>query len=639
MTTPARSADFALNIERLDTISALLPGVTYCFRAEGAQWWMEYIDPSVADVCGVPQEEAYRDINTLIDLVLPEDQPRFFSSVEEAIAQSKTWHCQYRMRHPQTGRIIWISGQSQRHDAGDGTVVYYGALIDITEEIETERSLRMDAELARLSFTQAPIGEFVIDNQAHFLRVNEAFCDLLGTSQTQILEQDLFQHTPAAPDVEHLRDIITQLKRTPLEQEEIEIHLRHLDGHQLRTQVRLVKLHTPGEEQLLMGVVHDISDHERREAERLKASKFESLGLLAGGIAHDLNNIIMGISLNLELASMSADGDEELATSIREARTATGRAADLSRRLLTFAKGGEPDLGSVDLAHTLRSTVDFSLRGSNLLADYSFSDTLAPIWADGHQISQVIENLVINAREASPEGGTLCILADNISLAPGQVLNLEPGGYVKVEVSDEGEGIPRELLNRIFDPYFTTKPTGNGIGLATCYSLIKKHGGEITVRSELGKGTTFSLFLPMAENDPAPEEDAPDQPTKGQGRVLVVDDDAMILQSLSRAIVSLGYEVVGAADGPNAVELFEQAQHREKPFDVVLLDATIPGGGGGDVAFLAMRKIDRGACIVLCSGYGQAEPVKNWKEKGYAAQLDKPSSIHDIGELLARLTA
>lgn len=639
MTTPARSADFALNIERLDTISALLPGVTYCFRAKGEEWWMEYIDPGVEELCGVSQEEAYRDIRTLIDLILPEDQPRFISSVEEAIAAAKTWHCQYRMKHPRTGNIIWISGQSQRHDAGDGTAVYYGALIDITEEIETERRLLQDAELARLSFTQAPIGEFVIDGDAQFRRINEAFCDLLGSSQDQLLLQDLFQHIPASHDVTRLRETIVRLQRTPLEQEELEIHLRHLDGHPLHTQVRLVKLHAPGETQLLMGVVHDITDRERREAERLNASKFESLGLLAGGIAHDLNNIIMGISLNLELAGMSADGDEDLTTSLQEARTATGRAADLSRRLLMFAKGGEPDLGSVDLAHTLRSTIDFSLRGSTLLAEFDFSETLAPVWADGHQISQVIENLVINAREASPHGGTLYVKADNISLAPGQVLNLEPGGYVKVEVIDEGEGIPRELLTRIFDPYFTTKPSGNGIGLATCYSLIKKHGGEITVRSEVGKGTSFSIFLPMAQSDPAPEENDPPQPPKGQGRILVVDDDAMILQSLSRAILSLGYDVEGAADGPHAVELFAQAHQLEKPYDVVLLDATIPGGGGGDVAFQAIRNIRRDACIVLCSGYGQAEPIRNWKDKGYAAQLDKPSSIHDIGQLLARLTS
>ncbi len=639
MTTPARSADFALNIERLDTISALLPGVTYCFRAKGEKWWMEYIDPGVEVLCGVSQEEAYRDIRTLIDLILPEDQSRFFTSVEDAIARGKVWHCQYRMKHPKTGEIIWISGQSQRHDAGDGTAVYYGALIDITEEIDTERRLQTDAELARLSFAQAPIGEFVIDDQAQFQRVNEAFCDLLGSSQDQLLEHDLFQHTPSSSDLDSLRETIARLKRTPLEQEELELHLRHLDGHLLHTQVRLVKLHTPGEEQLLMGVVHDITDRERREGERLKASKFESLGLLAGGIAHDLNNIIMGISLNLELAGMNADGDEELTTSLQEARTATGRAADLSRRLLMFAKGGEPDLGSVDLAYTLRSTVDFALRGSTLLAEYSFSEPLASVWADGHQISQVIENLVINAREASPNGGTLRIVADNISLAPGQVLNLDPGGYVKVEISDEGEGIPRDLLTRIFDPYFTTKPSGNGIGLATCYSLIKKHGGEITVRSEIGKGTTFSLFLPMAQTEPTPEEKNTAQPTKGQGRILVVDDDAMILQSLTRAIQSLGYEVEGAEDGPHAVELFEQARQLERPFDVVLLDATMPGGGGGDVAFLAMRHTDRDACIVLCSGYGQAEPIRNWKEKGYAAQLDKPSSIHEIGELLSRLTS
>jgi len=176
MTTPARSADFALNIERLDTISALLPGVTYCFRAKGDEWWMEYIDPGIEELCGVPQEEAYRDIKTLLDLILPEDQSRFFSSVEEAIAQAKTWHCQYRTKHGKTGQTVWISGQSQRHDAGDGTAVYYGSLIHITQAIETERRLRMDAELAPPSFTHAPIGEFVSDDPTHLQASHQTFC-------------------------------------------------------------------------------------------------------------------------------------------------------------------------------------------------------------------------------------------------------------------------------------------------------------------------------------------------------------------------------------------------------------------------------------------------------------------------------
>lgn len=639
MTTPARSDDFALNIERLETISALLPGVSYCFRAEGERWWLEYIDPSVEELCGVTQEECYRDIQAIIATILEFDLERYRTSITDAIARQKDWHCQFRLNHAKNGALRWISGQAQIHPTGDGTLAYYGALIDITEEIQTERQLRVDAELARLSFFQAPIGEFVIDGDARFQRINESFCDLLGYSSDVLETRNWLDFLPSNEQA-HVRNVIARLIRTPLEHEEMEVHLRHANGHNLHTQVRLVKLHAPQEDQfLLMGVVQDISNREFREAERLKASKFESLGLLAGGIAHDLNNIIMGISLNLEMAGMSANGDEELATSIAEARTATGRAAALSRRLLTFSKGGEPDLASVDLTPTLHSTVDFALRGSTLLADYQIERPLAPVLADAHQISQVLENLVINAREASPDGGLLRVSAFNISLAPGQVLNLAPGGYVKLEIADEGGGVPREMLSRIFDPYFTTKETGNGIGLATCYSLIKKHAGEITVRSEIGQGTTFSVFLPMAEEAPTPPTKDDARLNAGSGRLLVVDDDAMILQSLQRALSAVGYEVTVAADGQQAASLYRNAHEMEEPFDAVLLDATIPGGSGGDVTFQALRSIDPQACVILCSGYGEAEPIKDWQGKGYAAQLNKPASIQEITELVSRLNA
>jgi len=636
---PPTSDSFALNIERLETIAALLPGVTFCFRANSqGRWWLEYVSPSIEEHNGVSQDDAYHDFRLAFEPVHLEDRERFLDSIRQATDTKSNWHCQYRIIHKKTGLEHWINGQAQAHDAGDGTVVFYGALIDITEQRRTEQQLREDAELARLSFAQAPIALFVIDVNTRFRRVNEAFCDLLGRDREFLLQWDWRslidqKHRPAA---QRLIDI---LSRTEKEDDELELPLRHSNGEERLVHVRLVKLsQAEGDELLLLGVVQDISDRENREQERMKATKFESLGLLAGGIAHDLNNIIMGISLNLELAGMSADGDEALNTSLQEARTATGRAAELSQRLLTFAKGGDPVLTSVSLAEPLRSTVDFALRGSTLLADYDIAENLAPVMADVHQISQVVENLVINAREACPDGGTLKVIACNVSIAPGEVLNLPPGGYVKIIVSDNGSGIPRENLSRIFDPYFTTKPSGNGIGLATSYSLIKKHKGDITVRSEVNHGTSFCILLPMADTGPAVSLKETASFEVGTGNILIVDDDAMIQHSLQRALTALGFTVSTASDGQEAVELYRHAMAEENPFDVVLLDGTIPGGSGGDVTLQALIEIDPQAKVVYCSGYGDSERDMDWRNKGYAGHLDKPSSIRKICQIITDLT-
>ncbi|MEM1060372.1 MAG: ATP-binding protein [Verrucomicrobiota bacterium] len=628
-----------VNLARLDTIDALLPGVTFCFRATSkGNWWLEYVSPAIEQHSGVSHRDATRDFKRAMATILDLDRDHWLQSVRRAIDTKSNWHCQYRIRHQKTGELRWVSGQAQAHEAADGTMVFYGALIDITEQRREEVRLREDAELARQSFAQAPIAQFVIDPQTRFRRVNDAFCELAGRERGLLLQWNWLALV-AEGEQALAEAIINVLCHTEQESDELELPMVDPQGSERKMHVRLVKL-SPSEDPeslLLMGVVQDISDREQREEERLKASKFESLGLLAGGIAHDLNNIIMGISLNLELAEMGPESGEALADSLKKARTATFRAAALSHRLLTFAKGGDPVLASVRLNEALRSTVDFALHGCNLLAQYEIEEPLAPVLADANQICQVVENIVINAREACPEGGTLEVNAANVSLAPGQVLNLPPGGYVRIEIADKGPGIPRDQLSRIFDPYYTTKPTGSGIGLATAYSLIKKHNGDISVRSEKGQGTRFTIFLPICDTPPELVPEPAVSTGSGGGRLLVVDDDPVIQHSLGQALSSHGYAVEVASNGPEALGLYRAAMVRREPFDVVLLDTTIPGGASGETTLKALLEIDARAKVVRCSGYGDSEDADHWKQLGYANQLNKPSTVRTICNLLEEL--
>ncbi|HLA00665.1 MAG TPA: ATP-binding protein, partial [Thermodesulfovibrionales bacterium] len=348
------------------------------------------------------------------------------------------------------------------------------------------------------------------------------------------------------------------------------------------------------------GFITDITEQKKLEGELRRAQKLESLGILAGGIAHDFNNILTAILGNISLADSFADSDskDNMHKALKEAEKASLRAKGLSQQLLTFASGGLPVKKVISVGGFIKEAAGFALKGSNVVCEYSISNDLAPVEVDEGQIGQVIQNLIINACQAMPEGGVINVHAENINIDSEKALPLKPGRYVKISIKDQGVGIPQKHISKIFDPYFTTKQTGSGLGLATTYSIIRNHGGYITVNSKVGEGTTFCVYLPATDKKVDVEMDTGKGSFLGQGRILIMDDEEIIRNFACDALRHFGYEVDSAISGDDAINLYKRAGELGQPFNAVILDLTVPGGMGGKETVKELLKIDPGANVI-----------------------------------------
>jgi PAS domain S-box-containing protein len=377
-------------------------------------------------------------------------------------------------------------------------------------------------------------------------------------------------------------------------------------------------------------VFHDITNQQRLEKESLKAQKLESLGVLAAGIAHDFNNFLAGILASIQLSEIKLNQGKDITRHFKDIGTAIHKAAGLTKQLLTFAKGGEPVKKVVFISGLIKDTVSFALRGSNVRSGFSIPDELWRVEIDEGQINQVINNLVINAVQAMPEGGTIIVKAENIRI--DTLLHnhsLHPGNYVKITITDQGMGIPEENLPYIFDPYFTTKQTGSGLGLATSYSIIKKHDGFLDVESSR-LGTTFYIYLPASSQVPVIPPPKEDRPLKGTGKILLMDDEEIIRNNAGEMLRQIGYQVQLAEDGVGTIELFTHAKQSGTPFDVVIMDLTVPGGMGGEKTVSALVKIDPKVKAIVSSGYSNAPIMSNYLEYGFCDIVAKPFRIEEL---------
>jgi len=412
------------------------------------------------------------------------------------------------------------------------------------------------------------------------------------------------------------------------------------DGKVRRIQLSMAPVLQHGQ---MLGAVYalrDVTQDQRAEEERLRASKLESVGLLAGGIAHDFNNLLAAIQGNLSVAraiigTLEDEVSPELLEILDDVDAASRRATGLTRQLLTFSSGGAPVLALSNLEDVVREAVDFGMRGSPIGHHYDVASGLPPVEVDPDQIAQVLQNLVINACQAMPGGGSLTVTLDAPTRLPDQ-LGGHYGPWVRVVVRDEGIGISEEDLGRVFDPYFTTKPAGSGLGLASAYAIVRKHRGFITVSSELGQGTTFELFLP-AESGVVAVTPMADDPTLRRfvGRMLVVDDEPAIRVLAKRMFASLGLEVVACVDGEAGILSYQWALEANEPFDLVLLDLTIPGGMGGQEAVQRILALDPEAVCVATSGYSNDPVLAEYESYGFQGRLAKPYDRSAAAQMLA----
>ena len=396
------------------------------------------------------------------------------------------------------------------------------------------------------------------------------------------------------------------------------------------------------ENEKLLGIMHiirDLTEQKKMEEELLKIRKIESIRVLAGGIAHDYNNLLQGVLGNIQYVIHYGNLKETYKESLEDARSAGQQAADLTRQLLTFAKNDKPNRKSVvSVYKLLRKSSNFSLHGSKVNCKLLLPNDLWNVKVDKGQINQVINNLIINANQSMPFGGTIQISAKNTLVTEKDNIQLDNGKYIKISVEDKGYGIAEKIIDKIFDPYFTTKDKGQGLGLATCYIIIKNHEGLISVKSEIDVGSVFDIYLPASEEKLLPSYNTEELlPIEGKGKILLMDDDMYIRHLMERLLNKLGYEVELTKDGNETIKLYKKDYETNKTFDAVILDLTIPGGIGGQATIKKLVEINPEIKAIVISGYSNDDIMTNYKKYGFKDVVDKPFDPKRISEVINTL--
>jgi PAS domain S-box-containing protein len=568
---------------------------------------------------------------------------------------TKPMACAWEQIIKRTGSTTLAVGRTRKHVTFpieislsemrvDGQTLYVAMVRDVTERKRFEQEIA--AEKESLAVTLRSIGDGVIttDIQGKIIIINNEAERLTGWSSPEAVGQPLKSVFNIAIDLAAQ----ARAQRSGYRNEAHSILLSLPENATLTSRegvervIEQVASPIRDNKNEVVGVVlvfRDITERQRNETERRKAETLEQLGLLAGGIAHDFNNLLTAIIGNISLASLLLPVDDEMAARLTDAKNASMRARDLAQQLLTFARGGAPIKKTASIGKLIQDTVSFSLRGSHNRSEFAFGADLWPAEIDPGQISQVIANLVVNADQAMPNGGSLRVSCDNFrytTTTTPVIPDLTPADYIRISIKDEGVGIPEQYLKRIFDPYFTTKPKGNGLGLATTYSIIKNHNGLITVESEVHVGSAFTLYLPASVQQEMPiETQRPITETiTGTGRVLVVDDEEAIRALVEFTLTRLGYTVMQAASALEGVNIYREKLEAGERFDAVILDLTLPGGMGGKEALKKLIEIDPTVNAIVSSGYATDATMSRYQDFGFRGVIAKPYEAADLGKIV-----
>ena len=575
-------------------------------------------------------------------LIHPEDRAAAARAMEQHLARKTDgYRCDHRLLC-RDGRYRWIlaRGLAQFDEAGR-PVRFVATHSDIHARKVAEEELASERE--RLRVTLRAMAEAVIttDREGVVTYINEAAEQLTGWVEGAAIGRALADICPLVHERTRER-VDPPHKRALSEALVVELPpasaLLHRQGVLRLVEGRCAPIRDIASQPAgVVLVLRDVTERAKFEAEMLRATKLESVGVLAGGIAHDFNNLLTVIMGNVTLATLDTQVQSAGGQWLQEAEKGLMRARDLTHQLLTFAKGGDPIRSAVQLAEVVKETAQFCLHGAKAKCQFEFESDLWSADVDKGQIGQVVQNLVLNASQAMPQGGFIWVNLSN-DAAPPLRTGLA-GPTVRLSISDTGSGIRPEHVSRIFDPYFTTKREGSGLGLATVYAIVKKHGGYIEVESEVGRGTRFRMWLPAtkAARQAALSRSPFGGASSMNGRVLLMDDEEGIRTMAEQLLKRIGFMVEATPDGAAAVEAYRRAMADGRRFDLVIMDLTVPGGMGGLECMRELQRIDPEVRAIVSSGYSSDQVMSDHRAYGFAGMIPKPYRITDFAKVIRQV--
>ncbi len=588
-----------------------------------------------------PQEMKERPIEYFM---YPEDIANHVSRMKEREqGQSDTYERRFRGKD---GRTVWtIVSASPLLDEEGAYTGSFAMLTDITARKRAEEQLRQSEQhanetknLLKLVLDTIPVRLFWKDLNLTYMGCNLLFAQDAGYE----VPEELIGLDDYAMGWKEQADAYRRDDREVITSGQPKLHYEEVqttpDGKQIWLSTSKVPLRDDeGKIIGILGSYEDITHQKRAEEELIKAQKIESLGVISGGIAHDFNNILMVMLGNISLAKMLLPPTEQAYAYLHLAEEASQKAKDLALQFLTFSQEDKPVKKVLSAANLIKSYGRLALSGAKSICEYNIPNDLWNIEADDAQMGQVLTNLLINADQSMEEGGTIRIDCENAVVREDLKLPLPNGNYLKIRIQDQGIGIPHEYLDKIFDPYFTTKETGRGLGLTATYSIVKKHKGHIAVESAMGAGTTFTLYLPASLVPVAHPKKEEAEVTYGNGKILVLDDDELLLRVVGTMLEALGYEAEFALDGEECVLKYKEARQAGQPFDAVIMDLIVPGGMGGREAMQRLLEIDPHTKGIVTSGYSNNSILTDFSSYGFSGVIAKPYRFSALSKQLQQI--
>ncbi len=554
-----------------------------------------------------------------------------FNNTEKAIKTGKRQPPYELELIRKDGKKIWVEVREFPEVQNGKTIAIQGSLTEITERKQAENAIKESEEKFRNIFENRGTATGLFGEDGIAQDCNAVFCELSGYPRKEIINNMIWSDFIASDDLEKLQKYHTERVKSgvyPPSQYECKIITKSKGLLDV-----IINITVLGKTRIVS--IIDITEQKKANLEIQRMQRLEELGTIAGGIAHDFNNLLTGVFANIEMAKLNLSNNSSSADHLQKAGNCIISARRLAGQLLSFAKGGASSFKTVDTAKIIHQTIEFNLHGSSVKTQITIQNDLWSLIADEGQIEQVLANLTINSKQAMPHGGTLYVDCKNLSVCDGD----HKSNSIQLTIRDEGTGIPAKVIDRIFNPYFSTKETGQGLGLAIVYNIVKSHKGRITVSSKPDIGTTFTIILPASPKAVKEKTQVTDIINSNitidtSLHILIMDDEQIIRDVGSQLLNYLGHTTDTANHGDEAVKKYTEAQNTKKPFDLVIMDLTIRGGKGGRETIKELLSIHPNAKVIVSSGYSSNPIMANFSSYGFAGKLAKPFEVSDLQDVI-----